>query len=346
MIDQKRLANLFENFVKKNNLPRAILKVEDKDRQELLAFEHGEISGQSPFVLASVSKLFTTSLILQLIDEEKLTYDSRITQFIPLEEIAGIHKFDREDYTGELTVQDLLFQKSGLPNVFYESPIELRKRVAREDFSFEFADLIDWLRQMDSHFIPASSSSYYADINFVLLGRIAEKITHKSFDDLVDQRICRPLNLMNTFIASSEFAAIPALFTGKEYLKRPKLISSGSAAGGGVSTADDLMTFIHAFIKGDLFSISHWQYLREYYPLQADYAPVYYGGGHMKLMIGQYDNAERLSLIGHSGLSGAFAFYCPQFDLYFSGTTDNARASQLCIQLLYLILLEIESELK
>lgn len=346
MLDQKRLTTLFENFVNKNDLPKAILKIEDPNRNVLLEVNHGEIEGNSPFALASVTKLFTTTLILQLIDEEKITYNSIVTDFIPVEKIARIHKFRDDDYTGEITIADLLFQKSGLPNIFYEEPVKLRKRVATEDFEFTFSELVEWVRQTESHFVPDSLSSYYADINFVLLGRIAEIITHKSIDDLVDQRICQKLGLINTFVASNEFVAIPPLFVGDRYLKRPKLISSGGAAGGGVSTADDLMTFIHAFISGKLFDIRHWQKLKQYFPLQEDYAPVYYGGGHMKLIIGQYDKPERLSFIGHSGLSGAFAFYCPQFDLYLSGTTDNAKKSELCIQLLYMILLEIENELK
>lgn len=59
----------------------------------------------------------------------------------------------------------------------------------------------------------------------------------------------------------------------------------------------------------------------------------------MKLVVG---DPERLSLIGHSGVAGAVAFYYPQLDLYLTGTTDHAGDSSLCIQLLYSLVLTLE----
>lgn len=64
----------------------------------------------------------------------------------------------------------------------------------------------------------------------------------------------------------------------------------------------------------------------------------------MKLSLGKYEDKDRLSFYGHSGISGAFAFYCPELNVYLTGTTDNAKKSELCIQLIYLLLFELEKE--
>ncbi|MGT2888618.1 beta-lactamase family protein [Streptococcus didelphis] len=345
-MNKEKLSQLFTSFIAKNQLPRAIVTIQSGDKEENLQLQHGEIDSQSPFLLASVTKLWTTTLIFQLIDQRKLSYNDIVTDFIEKEKVLGLHHISGQDQTAFITVKDLLFQRSGLPNVFYEEPVALRKRIAQEDFAYDLEEMLAWVKKIDAHFVPGSDQAYYADINFILLGLIIEKIYRQSFDDCVDRYIMEPLKLNHSFVPGSEFALIPPLYTGKSYLQRPKLIASGQAAGGGVSTAADLMVFIRAFIEGKLFNSVHWQEMKDYRPLQGDYAPVEYGGGHMKIAMGQFEESERLSFIGHSGISGAFAFYCPQLDIYLTGTTDNAGKSELCIQLIYLLLFELEKEYK
>ncbi|MCU9533670.1 serine hydrolase domain-containing protein [Streptococcus sp. CSL10205-OR2] len=340
------LERIFDKFVQTNELPRAIIRLKKRHSDDYIQLSHGDIKEDTPFVLASVTKLWMTTIILQLIDQKKLDYKTIITNFFSKEKLKNLHHYAGKDQTKHITIADLLFQTSGLPNVFYEEPILLKNRIKQEDFSYEFSDMLDWVKQTESHFIPGSKEAYYADINYMLLGQIIESITHQSLDACIEKNIFSPLLMNHSFLTSSEFAMIPPLYTGEDYLARPKVISSAQGAGGGVSTTADLMIFIQAFVEGRLFENSHWQKMAHYLPLQGDYAPVEYGGGHMKLTMGQFEKEDRLSFYGHSGLSGAFAFYCPQLDVYLTGTTDNAGRSELCIQLIYLILFELEKEAK
>lgn len=344
MVKTKTLNLLFQNFIEKNKLPKAIIKIQKGDGHETAQFEHGGMTEKTPFLLASVSKLWVTTLILQLIDSNKLHYNSIVTDFIPKEKLKNSLCIHGKDQTAFLTVKDLLYQRSGFGNVFLEEPILLKERIAAEDFSYTIDDMLSWVSQIEGHFLPDSDEAYYADINFYLLGEIVEYCYHLSLDDCVNRYIMEPLGLFNSYLVSTEFDNIPPLYTTKGYLNRPKVIASGQGAGGGVSTTADLMVFIRAFIEGRLFDMKHWQELKNYRALQGDYAPVQYGGGHMKIVMGQYDQENQLSFIGHSGLSGAFAFYCPKLDVYLTGTTDNVSKSELCIQLMYLILFELEKE--
>lgn len=341
-MNDENLNHLFQNFVARHKLPRAIISLQKGNGEDIAQFQHGEITKDSLFLLASVTKLWITTLVLQLIDSKKLDYDNIVTDFIPKEKLINLHHILGNDQTEFITIKDLLFQRSGLANIFYEEPISLRKRIANEDFSYDLEDMITWVGELEGHFVPGSQQAYYADINFMLLGVIIESIYKLSLDDCVDRYIMEPLGLKHSYIVSSEYGKIPPLFTGKEYIERPKIVASGQGAGGGISTTEDLMGFIRAFIEGKLFSKKHWQDIQEYYPLQGDYAPVEYGGGHMKISMGQFNKENRLSFIGHSGISGAFAFYCPQLDIYLTGTTDNVGKSELCIQLIYLMLFELE----
>ncbi|MGT2845108.1 serine hydrolase domain-containing protein [Streptococcus hongkongensis] len=343
-MNKEKLAKLFSNFAQKNQLPKAIVAIESKDGKEKIHLSHGPIQDNSPFLMASVTKLWVTTLILQLIDQEKLSYNSIVTDFVPKEKLVGIHSMLPSGQETGLTIKDLLFQRSGLGNIFYEQPVVLRNQIANGDFSYTWQEMIDWVKQTPAHFLPGSQAAYYADINFTLLGVIIETIYHQDLDACIEELIMQPLDLTHSFLTSSEFAAIPPLYTGKRYIERPKVISSGQGAGGGVSTTADLMVFIRAFFEGRLFQESHWDKLMNYYPLQSDYAPVKYGGGHMMIAMG--NNDDRPKFYGHSGISGAFAFYCPQLSIYLTGTTDNVGKSELCIQLMYLLLSEIEKEVK
>ncbi|MGT2934197.1 serine hydrolase domain-containing protein [Streptococcus catagoni] len=343
-MNKDKLSQLFNSFVARNALPKAIIKIQSADQRDCLQLVEGEMTGQTPFLLASVTKLWVSTLIFQLIDQGKISLNDIVTDFIPKEKIKMLHHFLGEDQTAFIRISDLLFQRSGLPNVFYEEPVSLRKRIAQEDFSYNFDDMIEWVRQIEAHFVPGSDEAYYADINYMLLGEIIENIYKLSLDDCIDRFIMGPLGLCKSYLVSNEFSQIPVLYTGKTYINRPKVTASGQGAGGGVSTSDDLMIFIKAFIEGQLFSPEHWDYIKDYRPLQGDYAPVEYGGGHMRISMGQFEQSQRLSFIGHSGISGAFAFYCPQLDIYLTGTTNNVGKPELCIQLIYLILFELEKE--
>ncbi len=343
-MNQEKLSQLFHHFVTKNNLPKACITLQDAVSGEKIKLTQGDLTTTTPFVLASVTKLWVTTLILQLMDQNKLSYENIVTDFIEKEKIIQLHHFLGEDYTASLTIRDLLFQRTGLPNIFFEEPVALRSRIADEDFSYSFSEAVRWVKSIEAHFIPGSKEAYYADINFILLGIIVESIHHQSLDDCIDKYIMCKLGLAHSYLANSEFDIIPALYIGGDYLKRPKLIASGQGAGGGISNSEDLMVFVRAFFEGVLFNKNHFDLLQDYLPLQGDYAPVEYGGGHMKLSLGKYEDKDRLSFYGHSGISGAFAFYCPELNVYLTGTTDNAKKSELCIQLIYLLLFELEKE--
>ncbi|WP_328707080.1 serine hydrolase domain-containing protein [Streptococcus halichoeri] len=344
MMNQEKLAKLFTTFVQKHHLPQAIVALETTDKKDKVQLSWGQLQADSPFLMASVTKLWVTTLILQLIDQKKVFYDSIVTDFIPKEKLAGIHSMLPKNQDLPITVADLLFQRTGFGNIFYEEPIRLKERIAREDFAYSWQEMKEWVQVTPAHFLPGSKAAYYADINFTLLGLIIEHICHQDLDVCVEKAIMLPLGLQHSYLCSSEYAVIPPLYTGRAYLDRPKVVASGQGAGGGVSTCQDLLVFIRAFFEGQLFNKDHWNRLKDYYPLQADYAPVLYGGGHMLLAMGKPGNHKRPEFYGHSGISGAFAFFCPQLNLYLSGTTDHAGQSSLCIQLIYLLLSEIERE--
>jgi hypothetical protein len=70
----------------------------------------------------------------------------------------------------------------------------------------------------------------------------------------------------------------------------------------------------------------------------------YYGYGLRKIELGElYSNLSGLSLIGHSGTSSAFMYYCPELDTYLSGTFNQIDFHRDCHALLANILLKLKN---
>lgn len=70
--------------------------------------------------MASITKLFTTTCILILLEQGKLSLNNKISEYFDENIIKGIHIYNGKDYSFELTISDLLFQTSGLPDVYLE----------------------------------------------------------------------------------------------------------------------------------------------------------------------------------------------------------------------------------
>lgn len=94
--------------------------------------------------------------------------------------------------------------------------------------------------------------------------------------------------------------------------------------GGIVSTAGDLMTFLRAFFEGGLFDRSLIEQLADYRRI---FFPLQYGVGFARFSLPRLLGGE--TMLGHSGLSGAFAFHAPGPGVFVTGTVNNiARPSR------------------
>jgi D-alanyl-D-alanine carboxypeptidase len=94
------------------------------------------------------------------------------------------------------------------------------------------------------------------------------------------------------------------------------------ADGGIVSTSEETMVFLKAFFNGLFFPKS---FLPELYKWNILMFPLEYGVGIMKFQLPALLTMFRKmpALIGHSGLSGAYAFYIPEKDVFLAGTVNQ-----------------------
>ena len=318
-ITRESLQREFEKAVRPSDIFEAVLLVENSNGSFSENFGYGRRNIDTPMLTASVGKLFTTACILMLNEEGRLSLDDKLTKYFNSDQLKGLHIYKGREYSFDLTISDLLFQTSGLPNT--------SRTLADEDAFFTFDQKITSVKSITPHFAPNTGKAYYANINFFILGEILEKITAMPLSAVYEKMIFSPLGMTNTYLPANENDFIPHFYDGKEKTNRPKNIISAGAAGGFVSTPKDLMTFSKAFWQGKLFEKSVFEKLAVYKKLEPYFGPAYYGGGHMrissegiyKLLMGKGD------LIGHSGVTGSFAFYYPEKDLYFIGDFSQLK---------------------
>ena len=308
----------FNTVVSGKNIHEAVLFVENTAGDFSENYGYGGRDIDSPILIASVTKMFTTTCILILCEGGQLSLDDKISLYINNEILNGLHVYKGVEYSYELTVSDLLFQTSGLGQSDYLD--YLSSVIENGDKYITFVESISEVKNQTPRFAPNSGKVLYADTNFDLLGVILEKITELPLEQIYKQFIFEPHEMTNTYLPVGENDFVPHTYYGSERLEIPQLIASSRASGGCVSTARDMMIFSKAFWGGELFDKNVLERLADYDRL-LNMPPIQYGGGYMRLPLGGLNTffLAKGELIGHSGSTGSFVFYYPEKDLHIVG---------------------------
>lgn len=299
----------------------------------------GDLSNDTPYFIASTTKLFTTAIILQLKSEGKLSLEDRISRYLDKPIINGLHIYRRNDYSEELTVKHLLSHTSGLPDYFQGKgangkSLEDDIKNGNDQF-WTFEQAIERTKAMKPLFAPGSkNNANYSDANFQLLGKIIERITSKSYSDNCDNFIISPLGLTKTYLYHDYTDKRPeTLYFKSNELNIPKAMTSFGADGGIVSTSADMLIFIEAFFTGKLFPK---EYIGELQDWNNIFFPMRSGVGIHLFKLPWFFNPTGAIpyFIGHSGLSGALAYYSPKENLYVVGTVNQVAHPDLSFKIM------------
>jgi D-alanyl-D-alanine carboxypeptidase len=297
---------------------------------------------ETPYFIASITKLYIATCILQLHEEGHVDLAAPMTAYLPQELVTGLHRLDGVDRTGDIAVHGLLSHTSGLPDYLEDAPRggrSLLERVLHEgDVSWQLADVVEITRsELSPHFPPQDPTARrqkarYSDGNYQLLIAIIEAVTGSGFHEVLRERFFRRLELRHTYLPGRskplEPAAEPAtMWQQGQPLEIPLALCAFNDL---VSTADDTLRFLKALVRGDVFEnlatarLMQQQWNRIHYPLR-------YGLGMMQFRIGRgvAPGWQPVTLVGHSGASGSWAYYCRELDVLLSGTVDQwaARAA-------------------
>jgi D-alanyl-D-alanine carboxypeptidase len=177
---------------------------------------------ENRFAIESTTKTIVATVVLQLVGERRLALHDTVQHWLP-----GL--FPRRP---RITIDQLLTHTSGLVRNFSISapPWYRARQIAAASLMFK-----------------PGTSVQYSNSDFVILGLIVEKVTGRSLDRVVTNRIIRRLGLKSTSYGTLRAERMTPWLGVPEFFGRPV-----SGDGGVISTVDDLATFFRALLGGKL----------------------------------------------------------------------------------------------
>lgn len=226
------------------------------------------------YKIGSISKTFTAVMVMQLIEEKKLTLQTKLNRFYP-----------KMPNAEKISIYDLLHHRTGI--VDFVNQDSTFHKVLDKKHSKE--DILKVITSYEPLFEPGSKYQY-SNSNFFILGCIIEKLTKKSYAENLQNRIVKKAEL-GTYESKTEMTAKGAVtnkvfvpttyykeeatntankesysyyFDGTNWVKSLENHNSIPFASGGItSTTADLTKFIYALFNGKLVSQASLDQMKE-----------------------------------------------------------------------------------
>ncbi|WP_406359230.1 serine hydrolase domain-containing protein [Streptomyces sp. NBC_01635] len=263
------------------------------------------------FRIGSVSKTFSSVVLLQLVDEGRLELDAPVNHYLP-----GLLPDDR------ITVRHLLTHRSGLADyteAMFAKTVPGFEAVRNRVFTYQ--ELVD-LSLAEPRTTEPGVAYKYSNANFVVVGMLIENATGTSVAKQYEQRIIKPLKLRHTSYVHPETRIRGTHVRG--YLHPDEVgaplvdsteqtVSWAQSAGAVISDPADLNTFTTALMRGRLLSPRMLDAMTTVTPTDATQTR-FYGLG-----LRRYDLSCGTQVYGHTGTVQGFYTYA-------FATRDGRRA--------------------
>ncbi len=247
--EQKRDDELFEAITKQavveekqgyafyyQQKDRVITKTNGKQSDE----KSEDITFDTHFRLASVSKQFIAMGILSLVEQKKLSLDTSILTIFQ----------DLPPYFQMITIKHLLNHTSGVYD--YEDMPHLEN-----DEQIHDPDIIPFLKTTTKTYFEPGTTYQYSNTGYILLGLIIEKISHQKIDQYLKEQVFDKAGLTDTYVNYQGITAIPKrayghiVEDGKLIVKDQYWCSATIGDGGLYSTINDLNKWIDYLEKNE-----------------------------------------------------------------------------------------------
>ncbi|HEV2705095.1 MAG TPA: serine hydrolase domain-containing protein [Pyrinomonadaceae bacterium] len=201
------------------------------------------------FNLASLNKMFTSVAIAQLVEQGKLSYDDPLSKFMP--------EFPGREAAEKIKIKHLLTHTSGLGDYSVSAS---RQGVRTVD------DFLKLAKEDKLAFEPGTDQAY-SNTAFLVLGKVVEKVTGRSYYDYVRENIYERAGMRNTdaydldLVNKNLAVGYEKDYTDRGIVFRNNIcmVGHGGPAGGGFSTAEDLWRFTGALRAGKLVGNNYAQ---------------------------------------------------------------------------------------
>lgn len=210
-------------------------------------------TADTQFRFGSMGKMFTAVAIMQLVQAGKVELKAPVGRYLK--------DYPNADIATKVTVDNLLTHTGGTGDIF--GPV----RDAHRDSLLDAKDYVALFGARAPMFAPGAREAY-SNYGFILLGRIVEEASGEAYDDYVQRHIFGPAGMQATGNLP-ESIRLPHRAVSYMGFSRPLASAAatlplrGTPAGGGYSTAGDLLRFANALMRGRLLDAEHTRLLTE-----------------------------------------------------------------------------------
>ncbi|WP_276500782.1 serine hydrolase domain-containing protein [Terrimonas pollutisoli] len=251
-------ADLFiDSFVKKNSFNGTILIEQHGKTIYKKSFGFANMTFRVPntvdtkYKVASITKAFTSVLILRLYEDGKIDLNKTFNTYLP-------------DYTGpagsKATVKQLLNMTSGMHNMDAGTDLEsaLKKGIPQYQRPYTSAELL--LKYCSDTLETEPGAAFdYNNADFIILGKLIEKISGKTFEQNLKEKLLQPLQMNNSGMLTQQdiIEKLADTYFYRDDIKMlandlPVYWSNWYAAGSMYSTVDDILKFSKGLFGGKL----------------------------------------------------------------------------------------------
>ena len=249
-LDKAKLDQFFDRLAEKNKAMGSLTIARDGNVLYTRAIGYSQIKGAdkkpstatTKYRVGSIAKMFTASMIFQLVEEGKLKLTDTLDKFFP--QIPNANK---------ITIAQILAHRSGIHS--FTSDPDFRSWLMNPKTKDELVAII---ARSKPDFEPGEKMAY-SNTGFILLGYIVEKVTGKPYQDALRERITAKIGLRDTYLGTgntevSKNESYSYKYAGEWKQETETHLSIPGGAGALISTPTDLTRFIQALFDLKLVS--------------------------------------------------------------------------------------------
>jgi CubicO group peptidase (beta-lactamase class C family) len=206
------------------------------------------VTAQTVFPVGSITKQFTSTAVMLLVNRGKVDLDARVSRYLPT-----------APHGSEITVRELLDQTSGLPDYLDDKTL-LAAIMAGTDGPHSPQSLIALVNDKPLHFKPGTKYEY-SNTNYALAGMLVARVSGIPYAQFLQREIFTRQGLSSTQYLRTTVPAGNDVARGYNYAKGKFLLIPrfsmdwGNAAGAIASNASDLIRWDHAYFSGSIIPL-------------------------------------------------------------------------------------------
>ncbi|MFP2996045.1 serine hydrolase [Spongiivirga sp. MCCC 1A20706] len=222
------------------------------------------MTNETPFPIMSITKLFTSTIILQLMEEGKIDLNHTIAKYLPdykgsAANLVTIHQLLNHT-SGIQSSENIKSKENGIPNIYLNK--------------YSTDELMDKYCSGPLVYKPGTKF-YYDNQDYIILGKIIEHLEDDSYENVLNRRLLEPLGMNNSGLITNSNYVEKSFPKGYSWDKKAKVLNEDKqvfiqnyfSGGGMYATARDLLKFSDAlFLEKTLLSKSSMELLLQTYP--------------------------------------------------------------------------------